>query len=133
MDSLNPYAPPAVPAVPPTDDIARQLLGLQYPLALTFKILALARQATVTDAAGRTVLYTRQKLLKFREHVEILSLGASASSTRRPNGACMKTMRRALGSGPGRRSKIWSCSFSTKVLRIAAKSSGRVLAKSRSR
>ena len=71
MDSLNPYAPPAVPAVPPTDDIARQLLGLQYPLALTFKILALARQATVTDATGRTVLYTRQKLLKFREHVEI--------------------------------------------------------------
>ena len=71
MAPHNPYAPPAMPAVPPTDDIARQLQGLQYPLTLSFKILALASQATVTDAAGRTVLYTRQKLLKFREHVEI--------------------------------------------------------------
>ncbi|MBN8460912.1 MAG: hypothetical protein J0M04_24035 [Verrucomicrobia bacterium] len=42
-----------------------------YPLNLTFKLLALASQATVSDAAGRTVLYTRQKLLKFKEHVEI--------------------------------------------------------------
>jgi hypothetical protein len=71
MDPHNPYAPPALSAVPPTDDIARHLQGLQYPLSLSFKILALASQATVTDAAGRTVLYTRQKLLKFREHVEI--------------------------------------------------------------
>ncbi|MEO0018928.1 MAG: hypothetical protein RLZZ522_2211 [Verrucomicrobiota bacterium] len=71
MDNLNPYAPPAMPAVAPTDDIARQVQGIQYPLALSFKLLALASQATVTDAGGRTVLYTRQKLLKFREHVEI--------------------------------------------------------------
>jgi hypothetical protein len=68
---MNPYTPPAMPAVPPSDDIARQVQGLVYPLTLTFKILALASQATVTDAAGRTVLYTRQKLLKFKEHVEI--------------------------------------------------------------
>jgi hypothetical protein len=67
-DSTNPYAPPATPA---TDDISRQLHGLQYPLTLSFKILALASQATITDASGRTVLYTRQKLLKFKEHVEI--------------------------------------------------------------
>jgi len=60
-----------MPPVLPSDDIARHLQGLQYPLTLSFKILALARQATVTDAAGRTVLYTRQKLLKFKEHVEI--------------------------------------------------------------
>jgi hypothetical protein len=70
-DSTNPYAPPVVPATPATDDISRQLHGLQYPLTLSFKILALASQATVTDASGRTVLYTRQKLLKFKEHVEI--------------------------------------------------------------
>lgn len=68
---MNPYTPPAIPPVLPSDDIARQLQGLQYPLTLSFKILALASQATVTDAAGRTVLYTRQKLLKFKEHVEI--------------------------------------------------------------
>jgi hypothetical protein len=60
-----------MPPVLPRDDIARHRQGLQYPLTLSFKILALASQATVTDAAGRTVLYTRQKLLKFREHVEI--------------------------------------------------------------
>ncbi len=71
MDTSNPYAPPPLPVFPATDDISRQLQGLQYPLTLSFKILALASQATVTDAAGRTVLYTRQKLLKFKEHVEI--------------------------------------------------------------
>jgi hypothetical protein len=69
----NPYAPPAVPPVLPTDDIARALRGLQYPLRLSFKVLALASQATMTDAAGRTVLYTKQKLLKFKEHVEIFT------------------------------------------------------------
>jgi uncharacterized protein YxjI len=71
MDATNPYAPPAIPAMPANDDISRQLQGLQYPLTLSFKILALASQATVTDANGRTVLYTKQKLLKFKEHVEI--------------------------------------------------------------
>lgn len=73
MNNPNPYAPPAMPAVAPTDDIARHLQGLQYPLTLSFKILALASQATVTDAAGRVVLYTRQKIFKFREHVEIFT------------------------------------------------------------
>lgn len=71
MDATNPYAPPPMPAVPATDDISRQLQGLQYPLTLSFKILALASQATVTDANGRVVLYTKQRLLKFKEHVEI--------------------------------------------------------------
>ena len=72
--TLDPYAPPASDIAPPPmpkDDIARQLEGIQYPLTLSFKIVALASQATVTDASGRTVLYTKQKLLKFREHVEI--------------------------------------------------------------
>ena len=71
MSANNPYSPPAIPAMPANDDISRQLQGLQYPLTLSFKILALASQATVTDANGRTVLYTKQKLLKFKEHVEI--------------------------------------------------------------
>ena len=76
----NPYAPPSMPPVLPSDDIARALQGLQYPLRLSFKILALASQATVTDANGRTVLYTEQKLLKFKEHVEIFT--DSTRSTR---------------------------------------------------
>ncbi len=71
MDPSNPYASPAIPPIPATDDISRQLQGIQYPLTLSFKVLALASQATVTDAAGRTVLYTKQKMFKFREHVEI--------------------------------------------------------------
>jgi len=78
----NPYAPPTSasgPPVLPTDDIARALQGLQYPLTLSFKILALASQATMTDAAGRTVLYTKQKLLKFREHVEIFTDSSRAT------------------------------------------------------
>ncbi|GAA5480898.1 hypothetical protein [Haloferula sargassicola] len=71
----NPYAPPSSSVPPPLhkDDIARQLAGIQYPLTLSFKILALASQATVTDATGRTVLYTKQKMFKFREHVEIFT------------------------------------------------------------
>lgn len=59
--------------IPATDDIARQLSGIQYPLQLSFRILALASQASVTDATGRTVLYTKQKMFKFREHVEIFT------------------------------------------------------------
>ena len=59
--------------IPATDDIARKLAGIQYPLKLSFKIMALASQATVTDAAGNTVLFTKQKMFKFREHVEIFT------------------------------------------------------------
>ena len=58
---------------PLTDDIARKLAGIQYPLKLSFKLMALASQATVTDAAGNTVLFTKQKMFKFREHVEIFT------------------------------------------------------------
>lgn len=69
----DPYTTPGNTAVPASDDIARHLENLQYPLTLSFKILALASQATVTDAAGRTVLHTKQKMFKFREHVEIFT------------------------------------------------------------
>lgn len=71
MDIPNPYTPPTLSSIPATDDLSRQLQGIQYPLTLSFKILAFASRATVTDATGRTILYTKQKLFKFREHVEI--------------------------------------------------------------
>ena len=71
--STNPYATPTSEILASTDSIAKALEGLQYPLKLSFKILALASQATLTDASGRTILYTRQKLLKFKEHVEIFT------------------------------------------------------------
>lgn len=59
--------------IPATDDLSLKLSGVRYPLQLSFKILALASQATVTDATGNTVLYTKQKMFKFREHVEIFT------------------------------------------------------------
>jgi hypothetical protein len=71
--SENPYLAPQTNPIQETDDIARQMQGLQWPLSLSFKILALASQATVTDANGKVVCYTKQKLFKFREHVEIFT------------------------------------------------------------
>jgi hypothetical protein len=66
-----PQSPPALPGDPGRDPLDHVLPDIQYPLTLSFKIIALASQATVTDANGRVVCYTRQKLLKFREHVEV--------------------------------------------------------------
>lgn len=71
--SENPYLAPQTVPTKATDDIARQMQGLQWPLKLSFKVLALASQATVTDANGKVVCYTKQKLFKFREHVEIFT------------------------------------------------------------
>jgi hypothetical protein len=76
METLNPYAVPRSQVAPPPmrqDEIARVLTGLQYPLQLSFKVLAFTSQVTVTDARGRTVIYTKQKLLKFKEHVEVFT------------------------------------------------------------
>ena len=76
MESLNPYAASASQILPPPlrqDEIAQALTGLQYPLQLSFKVLAFASQVTVTDATGRTVIHTKQKLLKFKEHVEVFT------------------------------------------------------------
>lgn len=61
------------PPLPGADVIGGRVAGLRYPLTLSFKILALASQASVTDADGRGVLYVRQKLLKLREHVEVFA------------------------------------------------------------
>ncbi|MFK7849918.1 MAG: hypothetical protein AB8D78_02970 [Akkermansiaceae bacterium] len=71
--SVNPHTVPfdQKPVAPAADDVSQHLVNLQYPLTLSFKILALASQATVTDASGKTVVYTKQKMFKFREHVEI--------------------------------------------------------------
>ena len=73
--SANPHTVPfeRQSGVPATDDVSRHLADLQYPLQLSFKILALASQATVTDSTGKTVIYTKQKMFKFREHVEIFT------------------------------------------------------------
>ncbi|MDF1658973.1 MAG: hypothetical protein P1U58_15255 [Verrucomicrobiales bacterium] len=46
---------------------------MNYPLELTFKIVAFAPQLKVTDASGATVCYVRQKLFKFKEAVEVFT------------------------------------------------------------
>ena len=44
-------------------------MPLQFPLTLSFKIVALAPQVFVRDAAGRELLYVHQKLLKLKESI----------------------------------------------------------------
>jgi uncharacterized protein YxjI len=46
---------------------------MEYPLALSFKVSALAPQLSVTDANGKLVLYVKQKLFKLREEVTVFA------------------------------------------------------------
>jgi uncharacterized protein YxjI len=46
---------------------------VHYPLTLTFKIIALAPQIYVRDAAGQELLYVKQKLLKLRERIQVFA------------------------------------------------------------
>ena len=46
---------------------------MRYPLTFSFKITTLANDFTATDASGQLVAYVRQKLLKFKEHIEVFS------------------------------------------------------------
>lgn len=46
---------------------------MQYPLELSFKIIALAPQIYVKDAQGQELLYVRQKLLKLKEKIRVFS------------------------------------------------------------
>ncbi len=46
---------------------------MQYPLDVSFKILALAPQIRVTDAAGNAVCYVKQKMFKLKEAVNVFS------------------------------------------------------------
>ena len=44
-------------------------MPLQFPLTLSFKLVALAPQVSVRDAGGRELLYVHQKLLKLKESI----------------------------------------------------------------
>jgi uncharacterized protein YxjI len=46
---------------------------MQFPLKLTFKILAVAPQITVTDASGQTLFSVKQKLFKLKEAITVFS------------------------------------------------------------
>ena len=44
---------------------------MDYPLQLSFKVMALAPQISVTDARGQLVFYVKQKLMKLKESVSV--------------------------------------------------------------
>lgn len=46
---------------------------MNYPLSLSFKVLALARQLAVRDASGSLLFYVKQKALKLKEEVTVFS------------------------------------------------------------
>jgi hypothetical protein len=46
---------------------------MQFPLSLSFKILALAPQVFVRDSSGTVRMYVRQKLMKLKEAVTVFS------------------------------------------------------------
>lgn len=46
---------------------------MNYPLHLSFKILALARQLAVTDAGGNLIFYVKQKAFKLKESVTVFA------------------------------------------------------------
>ncbi len=46
---------------------------MEYPLDLTFKILALAPQISVTDATGGLVFYVKQKMFKLKEEITVFA------------------------------------------------------------
>jgi uncharacterized protein YxjI len=46
---------------------------MEYPLALSFKVSALAPQLAVTDANGRLLFYVKQELFKLKEEVTIFA------------------------------------------------------------
>ncbi|HEY7547214.1 MAG TPA: hypothetical protein VID27_20135, partial [Blastocatellia bacterium] len=46
---------------------------MNYPLQLSFKILAIAQQISVTDATGNLAFYVKQKAFKLKEAVTVFS------------------------------------------------------------
>ena len=44
---------------------------MNYPAELNFKKIALAQQATLTDAGGNSIAYARQKMFKLKEELEV--------------------------------------------------------------
>jgi hypothetical protein len=44
---------------------------LNFPLKLSFKILAISPQVKITDAAGQTVLYVREKVFTLKTDIKI--------------------------------------------------------------
>jgi len=75
----NPYQTPTTnpePTPNPATNTELEFPGFKdavYPLSISFKILALAPQLTITDAHGKSLIYVKQKLFKLKEKVEIFT------------------------------------------------------------
>ncbi len=75
----NPYQSPNSNPLSPKIPSSHQDLDIPglnnavYPLFVSFKILAFAPQLQITDSAGRSLIYVKQKLFKFKEKVEIFT------------------------------------------------------------
>lgn len=46
---------------------------MQYPLNLSFKIVAIAPQISITDANGELLFYVKQKLFKLKEAITVFA------------------------------------------------------------
>ena len=44
---------------------------MQFPIQLSFKVVAISPQVRVTDATGQLVLYVKQRAFKLKEHVTV--------------------------------------------------------------
>jgi uncharacterized protein YxjI len=53
--------------------LAEEEKEMNYPLQLSFKILALAQQLSGTDATGKLVFYVKQKAFKLKEDVTLFA------------------------------------------------------------
>lgn len=58
---------------------------MNYPLQLSFKILAIAPQISVTDSMGRMIFYVKQKAFKLKESVTIFADAAQTKPVAKIN------------------------------------------------
>jgi uncharacterized protein YxjI len=73
--NLTPVDQPSIisATIPVMDNIFKHMDGVVYPLHLSFKLLSIAANVTVTDASGRIVVHINQKLFKLKNQVHIFS------------------------------------------------------------
>ena len=72
----NPYAPPKASLESTQasgDHLSPYLENLVFPLTFTFRVFTLSPRMDVVDATGRSVIHAKQKLFKFKEHIEIFT------------------------------------------------------------
>ena len=78
---------------------------MNYPLHLSFKILALARQLRLTDASGNRIFHVKQKVFKLKEAVTVfVDRGTNATALFYAGGSCPGFFGELPFHGQGRRS-----------------------------